>query len=133
MSPCAHRGCLHRQSFRISPLAVASYGSVRALASVCRSRASRPMQYPTRPSPRSLAVSRELGPNGINVNLVQHGSVNTESNPTDGSAADFQRSLTSLGRSAEPQEIVDTAIIPASPAASAITGSILRVDAGAIT
>ncbi|MBJ7403699.1 MAG: SDR family NAD(P)-dependent oxidoreductase, partial [Bradyrhizobium sp.] len=43
-------------------------------------------------------LSRELGPSGITVNLVQPGSADTEANPADGPAADFQRSLTSLGR-----------------------------------
>ena len=37
-------------------------------------------------------LSRELGPHGITVNLVQPGSVDTEANPADGAAADFQRS-----------------------------------------
>ncbi len=77
-------------------------------------------------------LSRELGPNGITVNLVQPGSVNTESNPADGEAADFQRSLTSLGRYAEPGEIANAVVFLASPAASAITGSVLTADAGAI-
>lgn len=46
-------------------------------------------------------LSRELGPNGITVNLVQPGSVDTDANRADGPEADFQRSLTSLGRYAE--------------------------------
>lgn len=49
-------------------------------------------------------LSRELGPSGVTVNLVQPGATNTDSNPADGEAADFQRSLTSLGRYAEPRE-----------------------------
>lgn len=77
-------------------------------------------------------LSRELGPSGITVNLVQPGSVNTESNPADGAAADFQRGLTSLGRYAEPREIANAVVFLASPASSAITGSILTADAGAI-
>lgn len=77
-------------------------------------------------------LSRELGPNGITVNLVQPGSVNTDSNPADGPAADFQRSLTSLGRYAEPREIANAVAFLASPAASIITGATLTVDGGAI-
>jgi 3-oxoacyl-[acyl-carrier protein] reductase len=77
-------------------------------------------------------LSRELGPNGITVNLVQPGSVNTESNPANGAAAEIQRSLTSLGRYAEPREIANVVVFLASSAASAITGSILTADAGAI-
>lgn len=77
-------------------------------------------------------LSRELGPNGITVNLVQPGSVNTESNPSDSAAADFQRGLTSLGRYAEPREIANAVVFLASPAASAITGAILTADGGAL-
>lgn len=77
-------------------------------------------------------LSRELGPNGITVNLVQPGSVDTEANPADGAAADFQRSLTSLGRFGAPREIANIVVFLASPAASLITGAILTADAGAI-
>lgn len=77
-------------------------------------------------------LSRELGPSGITVNLVQPGSVDTESNPADGAAADFQRTLTSLGRYAEPREIANTVVFLASPAASIVTGATLTADGGAI-
>src|SRR5690606_9164711 len=61
-------------------------------------------------------LSREVGPNGITVNLVQPGATNTDANPADGEAADFQRSLTSLGRYAEPREIANAVVFLASPA-----------------
>ncbi len=77
-------------------------------------------------------LSRELGPNGITVNLVQPGSTDTDANPADGAAADFQRSLTSLGRYAKPREIANAVVFLASPAASVITGAILTADAGSI-
>ncbi|MBB4151349.1 MULTISPECIES: SDR family NAD(P)-dependent oxidoreductase [Sphingobium] len=77
-------------------------------------------------------LSRELGPQGITVNLVQPGSVDTDANPADGPAADFQRSLTSLGRFAKPSEIANAVVFLASPAASVITGTTLTADAGAI-
>ncbi len=77
-------------------------------------------------------LSRELGPSGITVNLVQPGSVDTDANPGAGPAADFQRSLTSLGRYAEPREIANAVAFLASPAASIITGATLTVDGGAI-
>lgn len=77
-------------------------------------------------------LSRELGPSGITVNLVQPGSTDTDANPANGPAADFQRSMTSLGRFAEPREVAEAVVFLASPAASIITGSILTADAGAI-
>ena len=77
-------------------------------------------------------LSRELGPSGITVNLVQPGSTATDANPADGDAADFQRSMTSLGRYAEPREIAHAVVFLASPAASVITGAVLNADAGAL-
>jgi 3-oxoacyl-[acyl-carrier protein] reductase len=77
-------------------------------------------------------LSRELGPAGITVNLVQPGATDTESNPADGEVADVQRSLTSLGRYGEPREIANAVAFLASPAASVITGATLTADAGAI-
>lgn len=77
-------------------------------------------------------LSREVGPQGITVNLVQPGPTDTHANPADGEAADFQRSLTSLGRYGEPREVANAVVFLASPAASVITGAILTADAGAI-
>lgn len=77
-------------------------------------------------------LSRELGPSGITVNLVQPGATDTDSNPANGAAADLQRSLTSLGRYGEPREIANAVVFLASPAASVITGAILTADGGAI-
>jgi len=77
-------------------------------------------------------LSRELGPRGITVNLVQPGSTDTDANPATAEGADFQRSMTSLGRFAEPREIANAVVFLASPAASVITGAVLTADGGAI-
>jgi NAD(P)-dependent dehydrogenase (short-subunit alcohol dehydrogenase family) len=77
-------------------------------------------------------LSRELGPDGITVNLVQPGSTDMAANPASGEAADFQRSLTSLGRYADPHEIANAVVFLASSAASVITGAVLNADAGAL-
>jgi 3-oxoacyl-[acyl-carrier protein] reductase len=76
-------------------------------------------------------LSRELGPLGITVNLVLPGSTNTEANPAEGEGADFQRSLSSIGRFAEPREIAEAVVFLAGPAAHMVTGSTLTVDGGA--
>jgi 3-oxoacyl-[acyl-carrier protein] reductase len=75
-------------------------------------------------------LSRELGPQGITVNLVLPGSTDTDMNPASGENADYQRSLTSLGRFGEPHEIASAVTFLAGPAANLITGAILNVDAG---
>ena len=76
-------------------------------------------------------LSRELGGQGITVNLVLPGSTDTEANPADGEGADFQRSLSSVGRYAEPREIAEAVVFLASAAANMVNGSTLTVDGGA--
>lgn len=76
-------------------------------------------------------LARELGPQGITVNLVAPGSTDTESNPADGESAAVQLSLSPLGRIAEPREIADVVAFLASPAASMVTGTVVAVDGGA--
>ena len=76
-------------------------------------------------------LSRELGPQGITVNLVSPGSTDTEANPADGASADFQRSLSSIGRFANPHEIASVVAFLASPSADMINGATVTVDGGA--
>lgn len=78
-------------------------------------------------------LAHELGPRDITVNLVQPGSTNTEMNPADGEYADFQRSLSPLGRYSDPEDIAAAVAFLASPAARQITGAILNVDGGQTT
>jgi NAD(P)-dependent dehydrogenase (short-subunit alcohol dehydrogenase family) len=78
-------------------------------------------------------LARELGPRDITVNLVQPGSTDTDMNPANGEFADFQRSLSPLGRFAEPRDIAAAVAFLASPAARHITGAILTVDGGQVT
>lgn len=75
-------------------------------------------------------LGRELGPQGITVNLVQPGPIDTEMNPADGELAGTVRSLTSLDRYGSPAEIAAAVTFLASPAAGFMTGSIVTVDGG---
>ncbi|MBY3599602.1 SDR family oxidoreductase [Rhizobium bangladeshense] len=75
-------------------------------------------------------LSRALRPQGITVNLVLPGSTDTDMKPANGENADYQRSLTSLGRFGEPREVASAVAFLAGPAASLSTGAVLSVDAG---
>lgn len=78
-------------------------------------------------------LARELGPRDITVNLIQPGSTNTEANPADGESADWQRSLSPLGRFGEPEDVAAAVVFFASAAARHVTGAILNVDGGQVT
>lgn len=75
-------------------------------------------------------LARDLGPQGITVNLVQPGPIDTDQNPADGPWADLNRQFTALGRYGTPADIAAAVTFLASPAASFMTGSIVTVDAG---
>ncbi|PZA13226.1 oxidoreductase [Rhodopseudomonas palustris] len=75
-------------------------------------------------------LSRELGPHGVTVNLVQPGSIDTDMNPANGEQADQLRALTALGRYGKPEEIAAVVAFLASPAAGLITGAMITADAG---
>ncbi|MFD9909004.1 SDR family NAD(P)-dependent oxidoreductase [Streptomyces sp. NPDC059063] len=75
-------------------------------------------------------LARELGPRGINVNLVNPGSTNTDMNPADGESADFQRGLSALGGYSDPADIAATVAHLVGPGGRTITGAEFTVDGG---
>jgi 3-oxoacyl-[acyl-carrier protein] reductase len=75
-------------------------------------------------------LARELGPEGITVNLVQPGPIDTDMNPADGPFGDVNRQLTALGRYGTPADIGGAVAFLASAAGDFITGSALTVDGG---
>ncbi|WP_395455560.1 SDR family oxidoreductase [Azospirillum melinis] len=76
--------------------------------------------------------SRDLGPRGITVNLVQPGAINTDMNPETAGHADAPRAMTSLGRYGQPEDIAGAEAFLAGPDAGYITGATLTVDGGQI-
>ncbi|RYD62082.1 MAG: SDR family oxidoreductase [Verrucomicrobiaceae bacterium] len=88
----------------------------------------------TKSALRSLTagLSRELGPRGITVNLVQPGSTDTDMNPADGAGAEAQKSAMSLGQYGTPEDIAAAVVFLAGAGGKQITGTTITVDGGAI-
>jgi 3-oxoacyl-[acyl-carrier protein] reductase len=78
----------------------------------------------------SRNLARELGPRGITVNTIQPGPVETDLNPASGEFADAVRSVTALGRYAQPRDIADAVAFLAGPEARYVTGATWNVDGG---
>jgi NAD(P)-dependent dehydrogenase (short-subunit alcohol dehydrogenase family) len=79
------------------------------------------------------AAAQELGPRGIRVNSIVCGMFHTDSFHKAAPTADAQAAASkgvSLGRIADPDEVVGTAIFLASEASSYLTGELLLLDGG---
>jgi NAD(P)-dependent dehydrogenase (short-subunit alcohol dehydrogenase family) len=79
------------------------------------------------------AASQELGPKGIRVNSIVCGTFHTDSfhkaAPSEEALAHVAQGV-SLGRVADPDEIVGTALYLASEASSYLTGELILLDGG---
>jgi 3-oxoacyl-[acyl-carrier protein] reductase len=75
-------------------------------------------------------LARELGPLGITATIVDPGPIDTDMNPADGESADFQRSLTALGRYGQVEDIAAAVAYLAGPGGRYVTGTTLAVDGG---
>lgn len=75
-------------------------------------------------------LARDLGPRGITVNVVQPGPIDTDMNPAGGPDADFQRSLTALGRYGKADEVAAMVAFLAGPGGAYVTGAQIAVDGG---
>lgn len=77
-------------------------------------------------------LARELGAEGITVNLVQPGAINTDMNPDNGPTADTIRGLIPSGQFGTGEDIAHAVAFLASEKAQYITGTSLTVDGGMI-
>ncbi len=80
----------------------------------------------------TLGLSKELGPEGVRVNAIRPGLIETEIHASGGEP-DRARTLgrsTPLGRPGTPEEVAEAALWLMSDAASYVTGAILDVAGG---
>ncbi|WP_018627222.1 SDR family NAD(P)-dependent oxidoreductase [Niabella aurantiaca] len=75
-------------------------------------------------------IARDLGPKGITANLVHPGPVDTDMNPANGPAADFQRSLMALDAFGTGDDVASLVAYLAGPESGYITGSGFLIDGG---
>lgn len=75
-------------------------------------------------------LARELGPQGVTVNLVHPGPIETDMNPETGFYGRRQLEMTSNGRFGKSEEIGDAIVFLVSEKARYITGTALTVDGG---
>jgi NAD(P)-dependent dehydrogenase (short-subunit alcohol dehydrogenase family) len=78
-------------------------------------------------------LAAEWAPHGINVNVVAPTFVNTEMSARMLADESFYQSLVSrisLGRIAEPEDVMQAVLFFVSPASDFITGQTLYVDGG---
>ncbi|MGG7599516.1 3-oxoacyl-ACP reductase family protein [Pseudomonas sp. WC1] len=75
-------------------------------------------------------LARDLGPQGITVNNVQPGPVDTDMNPASGEFAESLIPLMAIGRYGQADEIASFVAYLAGPEAGYITGASLLADGG---
>jgi NAD(P)-dependent dehydrogenase (short-subunit alcohol dehydrogenase family) len=79
----------------------------------------------------TIGLARELGPEGIRVNVVRPGVIATGAHPMDDAAWVARTAATvPLGRIGSPDEVADAVAWLLSDAASYVTGAILDVSGG---
>ncbi|HET8728917.1 MAG TPA: SDR family oxidoreductase [Alphaproteobacteria bacterium] len=75
-------------------------------------------------------VARDLGPKGINVNVVHPGSTNTDMNPEDGELSDEQRGLMAIRRYNDASEVAGLVAWLVGPESRGVTGAEFTIDGG---
>lgn len=75
-------------------------------------------------------LSRELGAQGITINTVQPGPVDTDMNPSDGVMASLALPNIAIGRYGHPRDVASLVAYIASAEAGYITGAAINIDGG---
>ncbi len=74
--------------------------------------------------------SREFGPKGITVNVVQPGPIDTDMNPADGDFAPYLMPGLAIPRYGKTHEVADLVAFIAGPDSAYITGAAINIDGG---
>ena len=80
----------------------------------------------------ALALTHELGPRGITVNIVSPGAIKTDAFPLPDEAAARLVNMTPLGRLGQPEDVGGAVAFLASEDARWITGQTIQVDGGIV-
>ena len=75
-------------------------------------------------------LSRDLGPRGITVNVVQPGPTDTDMNPADGPMRELMHSFMAIKRHATGREVAGMVAYLAGPEAAIVTGAMHTIDGG---
>lgn len=76
------------------------------------------------------AWARDLSPQGITVNCIQPGPINTDMNPEDGDLAEAMIPRSPLGRYGRVEEVAEMAAYLVGPNTDNVTSAILNNDGG---
>ncbi|OQP49825.1 oxidoreductase [Niastella yeongjuensis] len=75
-------------------------------------------------------MARDLGSQGITVNLIQPGATDTDMNPANTALADVLRSAMAIPKYGEPEDIAELVAYLASEESRFMTGASLTIDGG---
>jgi NAD(P)-dependent dehydrogenase (short-subunit alcohol dehydrogenase family) len=80
----------------------------------------------------ALGLAKELGPEGVRVNSIRPGLIETEIHATSGDPEQARKlgAAAPLGRAGRPEEIAEAIVWLLSDAASYVTGSVLDIAGG---
>src|SRR5690606_21819359 len=75
-------------------------------------------------------IARDLGPQGITVNLIQPGPIDTDMNPENSDFAPILKSFMALNRYGKAEEVAGLVAYLSSEESQFITGASLAIDGG---